>query len=330
MGSCVSTEDDEPRPNAHLEPVSRSQRRNLSRTGGSEASRKTSEGIPQAPPPGCVAEADAALSLSKAPPLEPFDVATCPPAAVPWFDALCRCEMTGARRQLLHEALGHTEKQQAALRSAAPSDLNGAFFSGVHDTILTLDATFAECAGVSENLNYLDAEGIEQLAATLELTDVHVLYVLHVLGCSEGPWRVDRQTFVDGCMRHLVVSADDLRQRAQQWAADYDALKVKSPGFGAFYRFLFGFVKAPGARCIPADVASGLWESVLAPKWDGGTAWLGYFADTASEKPVFRDLWMQLGFFAETVTWPGCAEADEDSAWPSMIDSFIDHVRHPQ
>jgi hypothetical protein len=247
--------------------------------------------------------------------------------------ALSKAPPTPARRRAMLHRLGYTEKESLFFSQAADDDINGAFFTEVAAaTVEELDRVFEGCRtttpGAAAEASDLDADGIQALGSALQLqTDPHILYLLHRLGCTTGPWLAPIDVLAVGCMTLLITKGADLSRVAQELAVEYDGLAIADSRFQAFYRFLFDFVKAPAARSIAIDTANTVWAAVMSPKWAGGEAWCEY-AHT-STKPVFRDLWVQLGNFAASVSWPTCPEADDDTSWPSLIDGFVDFSRHP-
>lgn len=356
MGSCSSSHEAEPVETAQPRSAPRSAR------GKSPAAEvhNTPAPIPGAALPGELEPAPKPPPAAATAELPSFDEATATPVQLRWYAAAKRAKLTAQRRERMLKSMGYTPKEVAVLQTADPEDIVSAFFqSRARLGIATLDALFHRCTESNDSSSAsaastpadalegsrgnsrrsrssidrthasLDAEGIQALRGRLGLTeDVHILFVLFRLGCQGGPWTVPFDVFAEGCMGNCLVSESELTAWAAESAQAYDELDVRSAEFGAFYRFLFAFVKPAAARSLGFDVALTVWQDVLCPKWAGGETWLAYL-ETVPPKAVFRDLWMQLGVFAATVTWPDCPEADDDSAWPSLIDGFIDYVRHP-
>jgi len=88
-------------------------------------------------------------------------------------------------------------------------------------------------------------------------------------------------------------------------------------------------------RSIEKDTALGFWSVLLAPpafEWSTPTHdWLGEwieFVGQASAKGVNRDVWEQtLKFAGETLKDESLSWWDENSAWPALIDEFVEWVK---
>jgi hypothetical protein len=349
MGSCCSGETNP--ADDRSPPGSRFRARHHSHRSKSNASHDAS--LTEHP----VQTLDAPVGVCPAASLPVFDEAVATAVEIDWFRAGQQCSaFTPRARSVMSAAFGETEKQRQSIQASfSDARLFEAFLArqgphGVH----VVSGHFDSCSrprssgrvlgtpegGMleAEDTHHhhdepcLDAEGIQRLGDSLGIrTDPELLFFLYVLGCTDGPWNVPKSRFVAACVAHACLDMGTLKLLAADCCTQYPTLSVSDSAFADFYRWLFAAVKpAPSARCLAPDVALTVWEEVLVPKWNGGRAWCDFVQAQANPKPVFRDLWMQVGTFAATVTWPDCREADHDASWPSLIDSFIDASRHPQ
>ncbi|SCZ94288.1 BZ3500_MvSof-1268-A1-R1_Chr12-2g03801 [Microbotryum saponariae] len=106
----------------------------------------------------------------------------------------------------------------------------------------------------------------------------------------------------------------------------------KGDTFRKVYAFTFDYAKAEGQKSMQYEIAQELWKLLIPsdPAADFPTShldlWLE-FLQTRGERPVSKDTWNLFLEFTRTID-PLFQEHDEEAAWPSVIDDFVDFARH--
>lgn len=93
--------------------------------------------------------------------------------------------------------------------------------------------------------------------------------------------------------------------------------------FKKFYSFCFGFSKEPGQKSLSIDIATAMWELLLAPRFPALTEhWLAFLDAKKPVKGVTRDTWdLLLDFFVKVQD--SYDDYDENEAWPVLIDDYM-------
>ncbi|KAI5476229.1 calcium-binding EF-hand domain-containing protein, partial [Pseudohyphozyma bogoriensis] len=79
-----------------------------------------------------------------------------------------------------------------------------------------------------------------------------------------------------------------------------------------------------GQKSMSGEVATAIWDIVLAPRYPVGKDFVEYTKSLGSNfKGVSFDVWSQLLEFVTTVG-DDLNGYNEDDAWPSVLDSFVE------
>lgn len=107
--------------------------------------------------------------------------------------------------------------------------------------------------------------------------------------------------------------------------------------FARVYKYTFDIAKTPGSKAVSLEAANAFWELLFtselsAVKWQSATTpWLSWwkeFLESSWKRSVNKDMWVQTLKFAElTLSDEALSFWNEDSAWPSVIDEFVEWVK---
>lgn len=123
-----------------------------------------------------------------------------------------------------------------------------------------------------------------------------------------------------------------IEQRERKLASTDTSSKAQ---FKAIYKHSFILGRAEGQKAVQLDTATVFWRLLLSKpslQWSTDkTPWLDWwieFLEAHWKKSVNKDMWDQTLTFAyktledETLSW-----WSEDSAWPGVIDEFVEYVQ---
>ncbi|KAF5099731.1 hypothetical protein DV451_002869 [Geotrichum candidum] len=97
--------------------------------------------------------------------------------------------------------------------------------------------------------------------------------------------------------------------------------------FKSVYQFTFSYNLTDGARVLPIDTAVEIWTLLLKDKFALFDKWITFTTDVYG-KSVTRDTWnMILEFSIYAASDPNLEQYDEEGAWPSVIDEFVEYVK---
>lgn len=118
--------------------------------------------------------------------------------------------------------------------------------------------------------------------------------------------------------------------------AFHEEVYQKDNLFQELYNFTFGFLmEVPGQRLLSYETAADYWKLLLLQNASFSNCterlnqWLEFVTDTY-KKNFSRDSWQMFYIFARTViaTDPKTMkDYDEMSAWPSVIDEYIEYLK---
>ncbi|KAM0786075.1 hypothetical protein ACM66B_006886 [Microbotryomycetes sp. NB124-2] len=129
-------------------------------------------------------------------------------------------------------------------------------------------------------------------------------------------WKEARQDTITGQQSHIQVLRDSMKQ------PDF---------FRRVYNFTFDYAKNEGQKSLQHETACDLW-SLLIPLDPGSHFpeehlqwWQQFLADKGS-RAVSRDTWNLFLEFVRTID-DRFEQYDEEAAWPSLIDDFVQRAR---
>ncbi|PSC72336.1 DCN1 2 [Micractinium conductrix] len=172
----------------------------------------------------------------------------------------------------------------------------------------------------------IGVEGISLLCSDLgvEPDDAVVLVLSWHLG-AEAMCEYTRQGFEEGMVKLGCDSIDKLRAKLPTLRAELQ----DPPKFREIYQFAYVFSREKGQKIVQLDVALAMWDLLLPPsRWQHIEAWKE-FLHTHHKRAVSRDTWNQLLDFIQA-TKPDFSNYDDSSAWPYLLDEFVEEMRKQQ
>ncbi|KXZ49925.1 hypothetical protein GPECTOR_19g376 [Gonium pectorale] len=173
--------------------------------------------------------------------------------------------------------------------------------------------------------DYISVDGITRFCEELEVdpTDIVVLIISYYMNAAVM-CEYSKDEFTSGLVKLGVDSADKLKRRLPELRAE-----VKADGkFKEVYTFAYNFSREKGQKCVQLDTAVGMWQllfSVPEQRWPLIDDWCE-FLTKHHNRAISRDTWLQLYDFIKSVK-PDFSNFDENSAWPYLLDEFVDHMK---
>ena len=134
-----------------------------------------------------------------------------------------------------------------------------------------------------------------------------------------------------------IISAPDLDKIRSLIMQRQSSLPSKSfrPTFKSIYKHTFVIARPPGQKSVPLEAATEYWKVLFTEPsfaWSTeNTPWLDWWVEFLQErwkKSVNKDMWDQTLSFAEkTQDDESLKWWSEDSAWPGVIDDFVEYVQ---
>ncbi|KAI9667344.1 MAG: Scaffold-type E3 ligase [Bathelium mastoideum] len=168
----------------------------------------------------------------------------------------------------------------------------------------------------------------------VDLEGVDVLVASELLQC-EIMGEIKRANFIDGW---ASTQADTLPKQKALLANRKASLAHPSSGplFHAIYKHTWLIARpSPSAKIVALDAAIINWRTLFTPPardWrSASTPWLEWWCEFCEQKwkrGVNRDMWEQLGKFAEeSLKDEGLGWYSDEGAWPSVVDEFVGFVK---
>lgn len=181
------------------------------------------------------------------------------------------------------------------------------------------DSTNAEETDVDGTIRYCDDLGISP-------DDVVMLAIAwYTKAPTMGRFR--RESWVDA----WKASRNDTIELQREYVDTLRNDLKSSDTFRQVYNFTFDYAKNEGQKSMMLDVASDLWTLLvpLDPTANFSAEHLEWWIDflvRRGSKAVSKDTWILFLEFTRTID-PEFSQHDEEAAWPSVIDDFVDFAR---
>lgn len=170
------------------------------------------------------------------------------------------------------------------------------------------------------------AAGVEKFCKDLRVEPEDV--VMLVISChfkAKNACEYSRDEFVQGMVdlkcdsiAKLAALIPSLRQEMQNPAK-----------FQEVYRYAYGFSCEEGQKIVHFDMALAMWQIIFSQRpWPLLDLWI-QFLQEQHNRAISRDTWMQLLDFilAYKPDLSDFAEDSSNSAWPYLIDDFVEYAR---
>ena len=199
------------------------------------------------------------------------------------------------------------------------------------DTNLTLDALFEhlKAAGIAqggdEELDALTEGSFIALAEMfgLDFDDPVLLIIPFKLHCT-ATFRITREQWMEGWramgakhQSHIKQVLPKLRQ---------EVMDVHAEVYKQFYSFTFSYIKDGAQRSMDCLSAVDTWRVLLKGQCQYLEEWCDFVADHY-KRPINSDQWAQFLLFVQTHPTAPFHHYDIDSAWPVLIDEFVEHMQ---
>jgi len=107
-------------------------------------------------------------------------------------------------------------------------------------------------------------------------------------------------------------------------AAEHRTELIDHKVFGRFYRFVYFVLRENGHRCLRMEVAIEAWTFVLRGRFRLLDRWT-QFVYNNHKHAISEDTWRQVLDFSRCIL-EDLSNYDPDSAWPVLIDEFVDSL----
>ncbi|GAA6001043.1 hypothetical protein JCM10207_007386 [Rhodosporidiobolus poonsookiae] len=218
-------------------------------------------------------------------------------------------------RDLAPAAAASKPKPKAAAKKSKPAPFEQAF------------PEWWACFAEEDEPDKMGGEGIERLFEEMgvSMEGVHPFLLAYKVKAPPGSFGTFRKEDFESAFRsQKISSSEQLKTELDLVHQNLYGPNALDSDFGAFYRFLFAFLKNEGAKSLPSDMAVAVLSVVLKPKFELAEAFVEFAVAQGDKfKAMSNDAWTQLFDFCQQVQ-PDLTGWSEMDAWPSIIDSFVE------
>lgn len=170
---------------------------------------------------------------------------------------------------------------------------------------------------VNGTMSYIEALG-------LDLEEPAVLALCQMLNApTMGEFA--RAGFVDGWK---ALQLDTLEKQRAHIPTLRTTFSTSESLQKKVYMFTYAFARQSNQKSLPLDTAIEYWKLLLGERWKGHIGLWIEFLETEWKKSVAKDTWNMLWDFTGLCKEdPSLTGYDDEGAWPSILDSFVDFVR---
>jgi DCN1-like protein 1/2 len=174
--------------------------------------------------------------------------------------------------------------------------------------------------------NVILMNGTERLCADLNVDPNNVLMLVlswHLE--SESMCEFSRAGWIKGWSKFGVQSLQQMRDTIPELKKDLSDPAI----FKQIYVWTFGWAKSLDSqqKSLPLETAIAFWELILEKdKYIHLDLWIEFLVNEY-KKSINKDVWSLLLDFMNTIGHD-FSGYDEDGAWPTVFDSFVEYARN--
>lgn len=175
----------------------------------------------------------------------------------------------------------------------------------------------------SPNSTDIDVEGIQKFCADLEIDPIDpAILVISKYFNAEVMGIYKREEFIQGMGQLNCDTIEKLRQKIPILRREL----ADSAKFKGIYNFVYGFSREAGVRNLSLDAAVQLWRLLLAPRFPLVERWISFLENRDRKYDISKDTWEMILDFLELYEKEGLNGYDPCSAWPILIDEFVEEL----
>lgn len=164
------------------------------------------------------------------------------------------------------------------------------------------------------------AEGVERLCHDLDVEPTDLAVLAWAWKCEVKEACVfSREEFFRGCR---LLRADRVKVLKASLPKLVQELNDEEK-FSSLYHFAFGFGLDKNETRLPADMAVNLWRLLFSKRPRPFLEQWCQFCLEYNNLKISKDTWSMFLHFTKTIK-PDFSNFDEDSAWPNVIDEFVE------
>ncbi|CAJ0929235.1 unnamed protein product, partial [Mesorhabditis belari] len=165
--------------------------------------------------------------------------------------------------------------------------------------------------------------GVSELLSDLRLeaTDRRVL-ILAWLMKAKTQCEFSTEEWNNGFKDLGVNTIDELRGTLENWEKELENNRAK---FRELYQFSFLYGKPERQRNMDCEIAITYWQILFKDRYVLLDKWESFLREKES-KAITKDVWNLVFEFFEKIN-PNLSNYDDDGAWPTLLDNFVEHLR---
>lgn len=133
-----------------------------------------------------------------------------------------------------------------------------------------------------------------------------------------------RTPFVEGW---AAIGGDSLAAQKKLCKGFATCMTSLNADFQKIYKFTYGFLLQEGQRVLPQETAVDYWRLLLTDKYEHLDKWLAFVTEKY-KRNISKDAWNMLyEFMLFQMKDPSLESYDEDGAWPSVIDEYVEFLK---